>query len=199
MSIDTNKVIECYGCGLFIAKQKKQKGKKFKCPRCNTRLLLENNHSFDSLYYAISALLLFVLFNSYPLISLDVNNAHLKTTLYDTILILLEQNLFFVALIVFFTIFLAPVLNSLIIIFSFIQMHTNIKFFTNTLLHDSLVFFKHWGFIEVFIISVIVTYIKLVGMSDSTRFDIGFYIMLVYLFCLYMSNIKFEGKNVFGE
>ncbi|MFK2823754.1 paraquat-inducible protein A [Arcobacter sp. YIC-80] len=199
MSIDTKNIVECYGCGLFVEKRKKTWDKKIKCPRCSSKLSIENNHSLDSLFYAISALLLFVLLNIYPLISLDINNSHLKSTLYDTILTLFEQNLFFVALIVFFTIFLAPVLNSIIIIFSFIQIHTNIKLFTNTLLHDSLNFFKHWGFIEVFIISVIVTYIKLVGMADSTRFDLGFYVMLLYLFCLYMSNIKFDGREVFEE
>jgi paraquat-inducible protein A len=114
-------------------------------------------------------------------------------------LILFEENFFFVALIVFFTIILAPILNSLVIIFAFIQDKTNIRLFTDTLLHDSFHFFRHWGFIEVFIISVIVTYIKLIGMVNSTKFDIGFYVMLAYIFCFYMSNRKFEGKSVFDE
>jgi paraquat-inducible protein A len=130
---------------------------------------------------------------------LNINNTELKATLLGTVIILLEQNFFFVALIVFFTIILAPILNSLVIIFSFIQAKTKIKFFTKTLLHDSFHFFKEWGFIEVFIISIIVTYIKLIGMVSSTRFDVGFYIMLVYVFCFYMSNKRFEGKSVFGE
>lgn len=199
MSIDTKKVIECYSCGLFLEKQKEKKNKVFRCPRCNSKLSIEKEHSFDSLYYAISSLLLFVLLNIYPLISLNVNDTVLKATLIGTVSILLEQNFFVVALIVFFTIIVAPVLNSLAIIFSFLQMHTKIKLFTDTLLHDAFHFFKHWGFIEVFIISIIVTYIKLIGMVSSTKFDIGFYVMLVYIFCFYMSNVKFEGKNVFGE
>ena len=130
---------------------------------------------------------------------MNINENELKATLIGTVLILLEQNFFFVALLVFFTIILAPILNSLIIIFAFIQRNTKIKLFTKTLLHDSFHFFKHWGFIEVFIISIIVTYIKLIGMVSSTKFDIGFYVMLVYIFCFYMSNVKFEGKSVFGE
>ena len=93
----------------------------------------------------------------------------------------------------------AAILNSLVIIFSFIQEKTNIRLFSDTLLHDSFHFFKHWGFVEVFIISIIVTYIKLIGMVNTTKFDIGFYIMLVYIFCFYMSNLKFEDKSVFGD
>ncbi len=198
MHKNINTIVECYGCGLFIKKELNTKLVQ-KCPRCNSKLPINKRHSNDSLYYAISSLLLFGLLNIYPIISLNINDMELKATLIGTVIILLEQNFFFVALVVFFTIILAPILNSLVIIFSFIQAKTKVKFFTRTLLHDSFYFFKHWGFVEVFIVSIIVTYIKLIGMVSSTKFDLGFYIMLVYVFCFYMSNKRFEGKSVFGE
>lgn len=198
MHIKLKNIIECYSCGLFIKKEE-IKNVTQRCPRCNSKLDVHKKHSKDSLYYAISSLLLFGILNIYPIISLNINENELNATLIGTVSILLEQNFFFVALIVFFTIILAPILNSLIIIFAFIQSKTKIKLFTKTVLHDGFHFFKLWGFIEVFIISVIVTYIKLIGMVSSTKFDIGFYILLVYIFCFYMSNMKFEGKSVFGE
>lgn len=191
-------IVECYNCGLFIRKHDEITNTQ-RCPRCNSKIKAEKKQSNDSLYYSISALLLFGLLNIYPIISLNINENELRATLIGTVLILFEENFFFVALIVFFTIILAPILNSLVIIFAFIQDKTNIRLFTNTLLHDSFHFFRHWGFIEVFIISVIVTYIKLIGMVNSTKFDIGFYVMLAYIFCFYMSNKKFEGKSVFDE
>jgi paraquat-inducible protein A len=193
-----NTIIECYSCGLFIKKELNMNITQ-RCPRCNSKLPVNKKHSKDSLYYAISSLLLFGILNIYPIITLNINDNELKATLIGTVSILLAQNFFFVALVVFFTIILAPILNSLIIIFAFIQSKTKIRFFTRTLLHDSFHFFKHWGFIEVFIISIIVTYIKLIGMVSSTKFDIGFYVMLAYIFCFYMSNKRFEGKSVFGE
>lgn len=199
MNVDTENIIECKSCGLFVDKQKASKKYLLKCPRCNSKLNAYKDHSYDSLFYAISALMLFVLMNIYPLMELSINGKDLKATLYDTVFILLEQNLFFVALIVFLTIIVAPLFNSLVIIMAFIQNNTNIKFFTKTFLHDSFHFTRTWGFIEVFIISIIVTYIKLVGMVSTTRFDFGFYIMLFYIFCFYMSNRKFEGRSVFGE
>ena len=191
-------IMECYHCGLFIKKHNNITTTQ-RCPRCNSKIKSDKKYSLDSLYYAISALLLFGILNVYPIITLNINENELKATLIGTVSILLEQNFFFVALIVFFTIILAPILNSLVIIFSFIQEKTNIRLFSDTLLHDSFHFFKHWGFVEVFIISIIVTYIKLIGMVNTTKFDIGFYIMLVYIFCFYMSNLKFEDKSVFGD
>lgn len=195
---DLKSIIECYSCGLFIRKELEKKTTQ-RCPRCNSKLETNKEHSNDSLYYAISSLLLFGILNIYPIITLNLNGNELKATLSGTVLILLEQNFFFVALLVFFTIILAPILNSLIIIFVFIQEKTKIKLFTKTLLYDGFYFFKHWGFIEVFIISIIVTYIKLIGMVNSTKFDVGFYVMLVYILCFYMSNLKFEGKRVLKE
>lgn len=199
MSIKTKDIMECYGCGLFLSKPNNKNKKIFKCPRCNSKLLLDKEHNFNSLYFAISSVLLFILLNIYPIISLNVNGVSLNATLWGTVRILFEQNFFVVASIVFFTIILAPLLNSLVIIFSFLQIHTSFRFFTQTLLHDAFHFFRRWGFIDVFIVSIIVTYIKLVGMVSSTKFDLGFYAMLVYIFCFYMSNVKFEGRNVFGE
>lgn len=198
MDKNIDDIVECYNCGLFIKKQQEITATQ-RCPRCNSKIKAEKKHSNDSLYYSISALLLFGLLNIYPIISLNINENELRATLIGTVLILFEENFFFVALIVFFTIILAPILNSLVIIFAFIQDKTNIRLFTDTLLHDSFHFFRHWGFIEVFIISVIVTYIKLIGMVSSTKFDIGFYVMLAYIFCFYMSNRKFVGKSVFDE
>jgi paraquat-inducible protein A len=198
MDENIDDIIECYNCGLFIKKHDDITVTQ-RCPRCNSKIKADKKHSLDSLYYSISALLLFGILNIYPIITLNINENELKATLIGTVLILLEQNFFFVGLIVFFTIILAPILNSLVIIFAFIQDKTNIRLFTDTLLHDSFHFFKHWGFIEVFVISIIVTYIKLIGMVSSTKFDIGFYVMLAYIFCFYMSNKKFEDKSVFDE
>jgi paraquat-inducible protein A len=198
MQKEIDDILECYSCGLFIKKHDDITCTQ-RCPRCNTKIKKEKESSIDSLYYSISALLLFGILNIYPIISLNINENELKATLIGTVSILLEQNFFFVALIVFFTIILAPTLNSLVIIFAYIQEKTNIRLFSDTLLHDSFHFFKHWGFIEVFIISIIVTYIKLIGMVSSTKFDIGFYVMLAYIFCFYMSNVKFEDKSVFDD
>ncbi len=190
-------IIECYHCGLFIKKEDiSLENQKVKCPRCSSKIKFKDNHSKDSLYYAICALLLFILLNIYPLISLSVTGITLETTLYSTFLILIEQNFIFVAFLVFFTIILAPVLNSLLIIIAFMQKYMNIKPSFKRVLFKSFKFFKTWGFIEVFVISIIVSYIKLIGMISSTRFDLGFYILLIYVFVLYMSNKKFNIKFI---
>lgn len=197
METKTDSIVECYHCGLFIEKIEKKKNQKLKCPRCYSAVHFENDHSLDSLYYAISAILVFILLNLYPFVSLSVGEKQLDSTLLNTVLILFEQDFFFVGILVLLTIIIAPLLNSFIVILFFIQEKFKIKLLKSTLFYDSFHFFKTWGFIEVFIVSIIVTYIKLIGMVASTRFDLGFYIILIYAFLFYMSNKKFEIKSVF--
>jgi paraquat-inducible protein A len=184
-------IIECKHCGLFL----KNNNEKIKCPRCCSKIK-NKEHSVDSLYYAITALLLFVLLNIYPLLTLSLNGNTLKTTLIGTISIFFKEDFLFVGALVLFTIILAPVLNSFTIIFVFIQSKMKRKIFSFRILYDGFHFFKTWSFIEVYIIGVIVTYIKLTGMTSATSFDTGFYIMLFYLFIFYMSNKKFDIKSV---
>ncbi len=197
MKIDN--IIECHDCGLFLEKNTHNLDKKYFCPRCDSKLSYSKRHNLESLYYAITSLMLFVILNIYPLLSVNMSARIFEANLYSTFIILLKENFFFVASVVFFTIFLAPVLNSCIIIISFIQSNTKMSIFSETLLHDSFHFLKSCSFIEVLILSIIVSYIKLVPMSSYVYFDIGFYVLIFYLFCFYMSIIRFEDKDVLEE
>lgn len=93
MHIKLKNIIECYSCGLFIKKEE-IKNVTQRCPRCNSKLDVHKKHSKDSLYYAISSLLLFGILNIYPIISLNINENELNATLIGTVSILLEQNFF---------------------------------------------------------------------------------------------------------
>lgn len=198
MRSDLKEIKECFSCGLFV-KKGEHTFKKLFCPRCNSRLEKENKHSIESFVYSISALMLFVILNLYPLITLNINNQDLEATLFNTVKILFEQEFFIVGFLVMFTIIIAPVFNSLIIILFFIQEKTKLKIFRDKDLYNGFHFFKEWGFMEVFIISLIVTYIKLVGMVSDTKFDIGFFVILIYVLCFLMSNLKFDIDRIFKD
>ena len=198
MHTNLNSIYECYSCGLFIKKDCKSDLTQ-RCPRCNSKLNIEKQESINSLYYAISALLLFIILSIYPFITLDINGQKLQATLTKTVAILFEQDFFFLSLLILFTIVIAPVLNSVIIILVFIQQKFNLKIFKKTFLYDSFHFMKHWGFVEVFVISLVVTYIKLIGMISNTKFDIGFFISLFYVLCFFMSNLNFEAKTILKD
>ena len=57
---DLTNVVECYSCGLFVQKSNSSKFTQ-RCPRCDSKLKEENSHSIDSLFFAISSLMLFLI------------------------------------------------------------------------------------------------------------------------------------------
>ncbi len=194
---DLNKIVECYSCGLFV--ERFDENISLVCPRCESKLTKKHHFSVDSLFYAVSSLMLFFILSLYPIISLNLNGQKLDANIIKTVYILFEQDFYIVSFLVLFTIILAPLLNSLVVILIFFQIKFKLNIFKKSLLYDSYHFFREWGFIEVFIISLIVTYIKLVGMVSDTKFDIGFFIILSYVFCFIMSNIKFDASAILDD
>lgn len=195
---DLTKIVECYSCGLFVEKIDETNISQI-CPRCESKIETKKDFSIDSLFYAISSLLLFLILSLYPILSLNLNEQELNANILKTVYILFEQDFYVVSFLILFTIILAPLFNSIVIILIFLQLKLNIKIFKKSLLYDSYHFFKEWGFIEVFIISLIVTYIKLVGMVSNTKFDVGFFVILAYVFCFIMSNIKFDASAILDD
>ena len=195
---DLTKIVECYSCGLFVEKIDETNISQI-CPRCESKIETKKDFSIDSLFYAISSLLLFLILSLYPILSLNLNEQELNANILKTVYILFEQDFYVVSFLILFTIILAPLFNSIVIILIFLQLKLNIKIFKKSLLYDSYHFFKEWGFIEVFIISLIVTYIKLIGMVSNTKFDVGFFVILAYVFCFIMSNIKFDASAILDD
>ena len=128
MQKDLDLIIECYSCGLFVKKEHK-KGFIARCPRCNSKIKSQEKNSIDSLFYAISSIMLFLILSLYPLISLSINEQYLEANILKTVYILFEQEFYFVAFLTLFTIVLAPLFNSFIIIFVFIQSKLKIIFY----------------------------------------------------------------------
>ena len=115
---DLTNIVECYSCGLFVQKSDSSKFTQ-RCPRCDSKLKEENSHSIDSLFFAISSLMLFLILSLYPILSLNLNAQSLDANILKTVYVLFEQDFYIVSFLVLFTIILAPVLNSIIIILVF--------------------------------------------------------------------------------
>jgi len=181
-------VIECYGCGTFL--DITDIDSKITCPKCYSIIDIKN-HSKEALIYAISALLLFLVLPLYPLLTTNINGTQLYGSIIQIPLMLYKENFICVSILIFWTIILAPILNSIVIIFSFFE-HNISKKFMFKLYHIT----KEWVFIDVFLVGCVVSYIKMTKTFQNTHFEIGFYIMIFYLILFYLSNQKFDEKMI---
>ena len=139
MHKNINTIIECYSCGLFIKKELKPNIVQ-RCPRCNSKLPEIKSIQKTLYIMQFQSTFVFGVLNIYPLVSLNINDTELKATLIGVSILLNKISFFCRFNSFFFTIILAPILNSLIIIFAFIQSKTKINYLQKTLLSMDFIF-----------------------------------------------------------
>jgi paraquat-inducible protein A len=155
-------LIACHECDLLLREIELPPGRTARCVRCGAKLYRVANRSIDhTLSLTLTAAVVFILANAFPIIGLQIQATRNDTSLISAVHTLWSQGMEIVAFLVFFTTFLVP----LVAIASMIHILLALKlgrypagfsFIMRILQH-----FNPWGMVEVFIIGVIVALVKL--------------------------------------
>ena len=115
---------------------------------------------------SLAGLVLFTVANVFPFLSFQLGGQTSQTTLFTGVYELYKQELFGLSLLVFFTSILAPFLQLTLmlyiftpILFGHVSVHCRPAW---RLLHS----IRKWNMIEVFMIGILVSLVKLVKMAD---------------------------------
>ncbi|MFP4245646.1 MAG: paraquat-inducible protein A [Halochromatium sp.] len=138
-----------------------------RCLRCGHRLHRHRPASLDrTLAFALTGLILFVVANSFPFLSFEMQGQHTETTLFSGVAELAEQGKAEVAAVVFFTAILAPALQLLLLLIVLAPLRlgrglppgypTLFRWFKTML---------PWGMMDVFLIGILVSVVKLADMA----------------------------------
>lgn len=155
-------MIACHECDLLQRKIPLLPGRVARCIRCGAQLYRVENRSIDhTLALTVTAAILFILANIFPIIGLQIQGTRNDTSLISAVHTLWNQGMWPVAGLVFFTTFLAPgaVLAIMIHILWALKRGRIPAGFT--LIMRLLRIFNPWGMVEVFIIGVMVALVKL--------------------------------------
>lgn len=174
----------CKGCELPVAVEKVAVGKSAYCPRCNMKLYKGGNKLLGgNLAIAVTCLLLFVPSHFFPFISIRLIGVMIPATLPSGTFTLMNEGFVGLGLLILFCSSIAPLLVSLSVILTHIALKN--RWFTS--FKKSLVviqFLKHWMMLDVFLVSVAISCVKLQDYSDI-YVGVGLYgIILLQLFCL---------------
>jgi len=140
--------------------------------------------------YAITALILFIPVNIYPIVSFElVGNTH-SITFIQSAITLQEQGFTFVAIVIFLTAIVFPIMNSCVIIAIYLKKIGLLDSIHLRSLNKIYNFTVKTSFIEVYLLAILVGYIKLNDISDVTIHDnIYFFIAYLLLFLLALNKI----------
>lgn len=169
----------CPDCDLIQSLPILSIGEVANCIRCNATLFKNQKNSVDrSLAFAITGLILFVIANLFPLISLKALGVVQDGTLLSTAFSLIQVERPLLGIVIFLTTIFFPALTLVGTITILVQVKTNrISSYTAPLFRF-LRSTDAWGMLEIFMLAILVAVVKLGDLADVI---LG---LSLYAFCL---------------
>lgn len=155
----------CEECDVVYQRVPLKKGTKAYCLRCGA-VLYKNIRSLSQLLpLVIASLLMFIISNAFPIVKIDLQGNFSETTLLGAVMAMFHAGRGFVAVLVFLTTFAFPLSEMLLLIYVLLPTTAwNEKPIGMALALRVIRIFRIWGMIEVFLIGVLVTLVKLAVM-----------------------------------
>ncbi len=155
----------CEECDVVYKRIDLKKGAKAYCIRCGA-VLYKNGRSIQQLLpLVIASLIVFVISNAFPIVKIDLKGNFSETTLLGAVMAMFHAERGFVAMLVLFTTFIFPLCEMLLLIYVlFPTTIWNKQPIGMALALRIIRVFRIWGMIEVFLIGVLVTLVKLAVM-----------------------------------
>ena len=179
--INLDNLIICPKCNTLHHKKKISPGSVAKCVECGFVLYRNHKNLIDyGLAIGISALIFFILTNSFEIVSLELRGVKQSITLPSVIMSLFENGYYIVGLFCFFVIFLLPFL--LIVVYIWALYLIKIKR-DEELVERLLILLAKllpWNMIEIFLVSIFVALIKLIGYA-GIEFGISIWTLIIFV------------------
>lgn len=157
-------MIACHECDLLQREVELEPGGSARCLRCGALLYRNTPHSLDnSLAFTIASLIFFLLANGYPILDIELRGNHSAITLYGATVSLWNQGMPFIATVVFITALVVPACELCLMLVVLVPIRLG---YNTTGIPQLLRFIqaiKPWGMLEVFMLGILVSLVKLTG------------------------------------
>ena len=160
-----NSQIACHECDLLVTLPGDVSGKLL-CPRCGCVLASFGRDSQTLLAISFTALILLLVANAFPFMAFSAQGQYQEITLLQSVFELWQQGYESLAVMVLVFILLAPLLFLGGLISVLLPLHLRWRNRFNIFILRWLFRITHWSMVEVFLIGVLVSLIKIAAMAD---------------------------------
>jgi len=155
-------LIACHDCDLLQREIPLKKGCAASCRRCGAVLYRNATDSIDrTLAYTLAAAVLFVIANLFPIFAIEVQEAGSEINLFGAVQSLWDKQMHSVSLLVFLTTILIPALELITMTYLLLPLKFRSVPAGAYILLGMLKIVKPWGMIEVLMLGVLVSLVKL--------------------------------------
>ena len=164
---DLHRLVACEYCDALYERTALAPGERATCLRCGGLLYRESTHAYRRLLpLVMTALILFLISNTYPIVEMDLKGVRTETTLWGAVMALHSDHMTLVAMLVFGTTILFPLSEMLMMCYLLVPMARHRMPAGFDRIVRGIRQTRPWGMIEVFMIGVLVTVVKLSTMAQ---------------------------------
>lgn len=158
----TADLIACHECDQLQREIPLPPGGAAACCRCGALLYREGGHGLDRpLALLVAAAIVFIVANAFPIAGIETHGNHNSTTLFGAVLTLWNERMPLVAGLVLFTTILAPAFELIITLSALSLLYFGVSLRALPLLLRWVSALEPWSMIEVFMLGVLVSVVKL--------------------------------------
>jgi paraquat-inducible protein A len=180
----TKSLIACHECDLLHRVKPLPDGGAARCVRCDALLYYQKKDSLDrTLALTIAGLVLFIVANTFPFLAMKSGGLVRETTLITGIKGLYLQGMEALALLVLLTSILVPFLHIVGMLYVLVPLKVNRVPRNLALVYRFLRSLQPWGMMEVFMLGILVSYVKLGKMAKIVP-GLAIYSFVVLIFVL---------------
>jgi paraquat-inducible protein A len=180
--------IICKKCDTLHQKKDLKVGGVAKCTECGSILYRRHRNLVDyGLAIGLAALIFFILANAFPIVNIELRGVHQDISLPSVLYSLFENGFFLVGVFCSFVILIFPFM--VMVVFIWIMWLLKIRR-GEALVEKLLIFLAKmlpWNMTEIFLISIFVALVKLIGYAQI-HFGLSLWALIVFvMFDLYLS------------
>jgi paraquat-inducible protein A len=159
--MEHDNLIACHECDTLFQKPRLLGGRTVaRCPRCGATLYQSASRRLDGISaMTLAALFTFLIAQGYPILELDANGITSQTTLFGALVALWNQDMQIVAVMVFCATTLFPLTELVALLYVLIPIRSG---YVPPGFNQ---FVRPWGMIEVFMLGVLITIVKMVSLA----------------------------------
>ncbi|AGK46995.1 paraquat-inducible A family protein [Burkholderia thailandensis MSMB121] len=164
--MDRNTLIACHECDALLHKPRLSGKDTARCPRCDALLYRSGSAQVDRICaLTTGALITFLIAQAFPILEMDVNGMRVQTTLFGALEAMWNQGMPLVAAMVFCSTLLFPLVEMSALLYVLFALRSGAipPGFNRVLRAIQLV--RPWGMIEVFMLGILVTIVKMVSLA----------------------------------
>ena len=192
-------LIACHECDLLQQSPALPMGGTARCPRCGAVLYRRKRNSLNRvLALTIAGLPLFMVANTFPFLTFRLEARIQETTLITGIIELYNQGMWMVAGVVLLTSIVLPLLELTGMLYVLLPLKVNRRPWKMPLFFRAIRSFKPWGMMEVFMVGILVAFVKLSKMATIIP-GTALYAFMILIFVLAASAASLDPHIVWNR